>query len=191
LPACIGRFAVVYVFLFCFFSLSDAKTVTLGWDSNDEPDLAGYIVYRNVDSPGPPYRYSDELPEEDLADPLYPRIAITGLQNGIKYYVAVTAYDTQGNESNFSNNVCFQIIDSTTSICSASAVSGGSSAGSSGGGGCFISTADLKNAGPIFMPGFLSRPFEIFFAVLLLLFIAAAKSVLLKISNYIRIYKEI
>jgi uncharacterized membrane protein YgcG len=155
LPACIGRFALVLVFFFLCFSLSDAKTVTLAWNSNDEPDLEGYIVYRNVDSPGPPYRYSDELPEEDLANPLYPIVKITGLQENKKYYVAVTAYDTEGNESNYSNNVCFQIVDSTISACSSSAIQSGSSAGSSsaaasgsssgGGGGssCFISTAGL------------------------------------------------
>jgi hypothetical protein len=194
LSACICRFAAAFVFLLLFFSLSDAKTVTLGWDPNDEPDLEGYVVYRNVDSPGPPYRYSDELPEEDLANPLYPRVKITGLQENEKYYVAVTAYDTEGNESNYSNNVCFQIVDSAISVCSSSAAASASSSGSSGGGGggssCFISTAGLKGAGPIFLPFFISRQFEAFFAVLFLFVIIAVKSALTINRNYIKTNKE-
>ena len=190
LPACICRFALVLVFIFLFFSLSDAETVTLGWDSNDEPDLEGYIVYRNVDSPGPPYRYSDELPEEDLPNPLNPMVTITGLQENTKYYVALTAYDTEGNESNFSDNICFQIIDSAISVCSAAASSGGSSSGG-GGAACFISIAGVKKVDPIFLPVFMSRLFKTFFAVLFLFFAPTAKSALPKISSYIRINKEI
>jgi hypothetical protein len=202
LSACICRLALLLVFLLLFFSLSEAKTVTLGWDPNDEPDLEGYIVYRSVDSPGPPFRYSDELSEEDLDNPLSPRVTLTGLQENKKYFVAVTAYDTEGNESNFSKDVCFQIIDSAVSICSSSAISSNSSsailgAGSGsgggaggGGGGCFISTAGLTGTGPIFLPFFISRQFEAFFAVLFLFFILAAKSVLPVVINYIKINKE-
>ena len=192
LPACISRFALVAVFLFFFFSLSDAKTVTLGWDSNGEPDLEGYIVYRNIDSPGPPYRYSDELPEKDLADPLYPRVTLTELQEDKKYYVALTAYDTEGNESNFSNEVCFQIIESAISVCSSSADPGGGSGDGSGGGGggCFISTVGLTGTGPIFLPFFISRQFEAFFAVLFLFVILAVKSVLPVVINFIKTNKE-
>jgi hypothetical protein len=191
LPACSWRFALVCVLLFCFFSLADARTVTLVWDSNDEPDLEGYVVYRNVGSPGPPYRYNDKLPEEDLDNPLSPRVTLTGLQENKKYYVAVTAYDTDGNESNFSKDVCFQIIDSAISTCSTSVVSGGSSSGGGGGGGCFISTAGLKNAGQTFAPFFMARPIETFFAVLFLLLVAAAKSVLFIVVKYIKTNKEI
>jgi hypothetical protein len=56
-----------------------AKKVTLGWDPNPEPDIEGYVVYRNVGSPGPPYKYADTLPEDDLADPLNPMVTMTGL----------------------------------------------------------------------------------------------------------------
>ena len=73
-----------------------AEQVTLGWDSNPEPELEGYIVYRNTGSPGPPYGYSNDLPEDELADPLHPKITLTGLSDNEEYYIALTAYNTEG-----------------------------------------------------------------------------------------------
>ena len=187
LPACICRFALVVAFIFLSFSVSGAQTVTLGWDPNDEPDLEGYIVYRNVDSSGPPYSYRDELSEEDLDNPLYPRVTLTGLQEDKKYFVAVTAYDTEGNESNFSNKVCFQIIDSVVSTCNSSAVSGDSSGGGGGGGGgCFISAAGLKNTEPSLQSFFGFQAFESFFFAFSLFLIAAARPIFLKICSKVK-----
>jgi hypothetical protein len=115
-----------------------AKKVTLGWDPNPEPDLEGYVVYRNVGSPGPPYKYADTLPENDLADPLNPMVTMTGLNDKKEYYIAVTAYDKKGNESYYSDDVCVKIVDSIIENCSASLSSGSSSSSgrsSSGSGG--------------------------------------------------------
>jgi len=134
-----------------FSSLCLAKKVTLGWDSNPEPDLEGYVVYRNIESPGPPYKYADELPEDELQNPLNPQVTITGLNEHTRYYIVVTAYDTQGNESYFSNQLCVEIVDSMIESCgviqstgSGSSESGGGGSGSGGGGqeACFINSAD-------------------------------------------------
>jgi hypothetical protein len=129
-----------------------AKTVTLGWDSNDEPDLEGYVIYRNENSPGPPYSYSDTVPEGELADPLYPEAKLTGLQEGKEYYIALTAYNTEGVESSFSNEICVEVINDAVEPCNASvsppaetSSSEGSGGGSGGGGSvCFISTASYR-----------------------------------------------
>ena len=154
------------LFLFCliipailllpvFSSICFAKVVTLGWDANPEPDLEGYIIYRNVDSPGPPYKFSSTLPEDDLSNPLVPAVKLTGLQENTEYFVAVTAYDKEGNESYFSDEICVEIVDSVIENCSASLISNpisNSNSGSKSSGGssgtCFInSTAgDLNNA---------------------------------------------
>ena len=186
-PACICRTALAVVLFLFFFSPTYAKNITLGWDPNKEPDLKGYTVYRNIDSPGPPYKYSNDLPEKDLANPLYPMVTITGLQKETKYYIAVTAYDNDGNESRYSDDVCVQIIDSAISVCSSSASSSTSSSSSSGGGGsgCFISAADLKISNPLLGPFFMFQPAETFFAILFLLLIGAARSILLRINSYI------
>ena len=184
---CLAIFLAV-LFSPLYPSLCLAKKVTLGWDANTEPDLEGYVVYRNVGSPGPPYKYSDTLPEDDLANPLNPMVTMTGLNEHTEYYVAVTAYDTDENESNYSGEVCVEIIDSAIEVCSSS--SSGSSSSSSGG-GCFISTSNLKISNPIFGPFFMFQPVETFFAILFLLLIGAAKSILSKTTSHKRIYIDI
>ena len=143
------------IVLFPYFSSTGlAKTVTLGWDANSEPDIEGYVIYRNPNSSGPPYKHDDTLPEDDLADPLHPMVKLTGLNEKTKYYVAVTAYDTEGNESDFSNEVCFEVVDSTLNNCTTSTVSDSSSGSGGGGGGgggwCFInSIAEKSNGLPV------------------------------------------
>ena len=148
------------LFLFClvlpafflspvFPSLCLAKNITLGWDANPEPDLEGYVIYRNIESPGPPYKYADELPEDELKNPLNPQVTITGLNEDTRYYISVTAYDTQGNESYFSDQLCVEIVDSLIESCGAILSipsSSSESSGSGGGGGgsgavCFIGSA--------------------------------------------------
>lgn len=126
--------------------LALAAVATLGWKSNSEPDLEGYVVYRNTEKPGPPYKYSDELPEDELDNPLHPRLKLTGLKKETKYYVALTAYNTAGVESSFSNEVCIKVIENAIQACSEAATpttKTSSNKSSSGGGGasCFISTA--------------------------------------------------
>ena len=188
-------------FLFCLFvflallfsppypSFCLAKKVTLGWDANSEPDLEGYVVYRNVGSPGPPYKHADTLPEDDLANPLKPKVVMTGLKKETEYYVAVTAYDVQGNESNFSSDLCIEIVDELVQACSQSvSPSTGSSKSSGGGGsggssvGCFISSASLKTSASTMEPVFTLQPHETIFLILLL--IAAAKAILSKTISY-------
>jgi hypothetical protein len=139
------------ILLFSLFSsASFAKNVTLGWDPNPEPDLEGYIIYRNPGSPGPPYKFSSELPEDDLSNPLAPMVTLTGLKKNTAYFIAVTAYDSEGNESYYSDDVCVEIIGTILNNCSPSVSadsSSGTSEGVGGGGGCLInSTAgDLDN----------------------------------------------
>ncbi len=69
---------------------------TLAWDPNQEPDLAGYKLYYGTSSRS----YSQNVNVGNLT--LY---TLAGLQAGVTYYFAVTAYDTEGNESDYSNEV--------------------------------------------------------------------------------------
>ena len=140
------------IVLFPYFASTGlAKNVTLGWNANSEPDIEGYVIYRNPGSSGPPYKYDDTLPEDDLANPLRPMVTLTGLNDKTKYYVAVTAYDTDGNESYYSNEICFEIEDSIIKNCTASSgsvsKSDSSGGGGSGGGGgvCFINSIAEKS----------------------------------------------
>ena len=164
-------------------SVANAATVTLGWSPNDEPDLEGYVVYRNREEPGPPYKHSDDVQEDELDDPLHPRLKLTGLKNDAKYYVALTAYNNEGIESSFSNEVCIEVIENAIQACSEAvspSTNTSSDKGGSGGGGggsaCFISSVSDK---PSTFTQFVAKPvirsqmLAMFF--LLLVLIAAVK----------------
>jgi fibronectin type 3 domain-containing protein len=73
---------------------SYAQSVTLAWDTNTEPDLAGYIVYYGTTSRNYPNSVDVGLVNSH---------EVTDLMAGQTYYFAVTAYDTSGNESEVSN----------------------------------------------------------------------------------------
>jgi hypothetical protein len=147
-PRLIILFLLFSLSLALLASVSLAATITLVWNSNSEPDLEGYVVYRNAGSPGPPYEYSDTLPEDELDDPLNPEVTLTALKDDSKYYIAVTAYDTSGNEGDFSSEVCVQVTEGSAGVCSESLSpgSGSNSSSGSGGGGCFISS--IMGGGP-------------------------------------------
>ena len=129
-----------FMIVFLFASPAFSADLTLGWTPNSEPDLEGYGVYFKKDVPGPPYDFYGFIILQELSDPDNPTFTMTGLQKGSRYYVALTAYDTTGNESYFSDSVCAQVGDQILP-CASSDVSGGSGGGGGGGGGgCFIST---------------------------------------------------
>ena len=109
-----------------------ADQIILAWDANTEPDLEGYAVYGKQGSPFPPYDYIDTYQEVDLADPLNPTAVIADLESNVTYSFVVTAYDTQSNESDFSNAV---------SVLNGKIIVAGSESGGGGGGGCFINAA--------------------------------------------------
>jgi PKD repeat protein len=69
---------------------------TLQWDPNAEPSLAGYRLYYGTAS-----RSYETRMDVGNVNTYY----VTGLQDGVRYYFAVTAYDQQGRESGYSNEV--------------------------------------------------------------------------------------
>ena len=82
------------------FSIIESQWVTLMWDANVEPELAGYKLY-----------YSNE-------SGVYPHVIDVGntetytvnrLQEGQTYYFAATAYNTAGFESTYSNEVVYTV----------------------------------------------------------------------------------
>jgi uncharacterized membrane protein len=62
-------------------------------------------------------------------------VTLTGLQEGKEYYIALTAYNTEGVESSFSNDVCVEVVNGIAELCSQIASPGASTSSSSGGGG--------------------------------------------------------
>jgi len=82
---------------------AQAATVTLAWDPNTESDLAGYKLYYGS-SPRTQAPYTQTVVINDKAATSW---QVT-LDPGV-YYFALTAFDTAGNESGFSNEVSAQI----------------------------------------------------------------------------------
>ena len=114
---------------------ASSYSVKIGWDSNSEPDLEGYKLYNRERSPCPPYNHVDTYSEMDLINPLYPVVKIIDLDKNITYYFVITAYDTSGNESDFSNVVSILNGVGGEAICSSSIKNSSGDDGDGGGGG--------------------------------------------------------
>jgi fibronectin type 3 domain-containing protein len=68
---------------------ASAGSIELSWESNGEPDLAGYRVYRSTDGGG-----FERVGEVNL-----PAYSDRQAQTGHAYRYAITAFDQSGNES--------------------------------------------------------------------------------------------
>jgi len=77
---------------------AQAGQVTLAWDANTEPDLAGYKIHYGTASGN----YSVHLDVLNVTS-----YTVTGLTDGQTYYFAATAYDEAGNESGYSNEATY------------------------------------------------------------------------------------
>ena len=67
----------------------DGNTLIPHWKANTEPDLAGYHVYLGEE----PGNYDTVFTTTDTS------FVITGLNNGVNYFMGVTAFNSDGNES--------------------------------------------------------------------------------------------
>ena len=157
----------------------------LGWDANDEVDLDGYEIYVSNGAADATYIFLAEVHVDELEDPDNPMVTITDLYNGLltdmitpvvrtaelannsTYHFALTAFDTQGKTSDFSEELCVEVIGTTVVECGSADISEDSSNGddsspnsdsgdssggdvfagnsaSGGGGGCFIAVSSFE-----------------------------------------------
>lgn len=107
-----GFYIIFSLFTGDLITDADASaTMTLSWNKVTDSDLAGYRIYYDRDQSGPPYNGTGaingpspiEVPVSELSDTDNPAYKISGLSSGVMYYFTVTAYDTAGNESGYSN----------------------------------------------------------------------------------------
>jgi PKD repeat protein len=124
--------AICVVFL---VSVGSAADITLAWDANTESDIAGYFIYYRTEFMGPPdggtgAQEGDSpicVPFEVLNNPDYPTYTIHGLSDVENYFFLVTAYNTSGYQSGFSNEVyqlCPNPFNMTDAAFEAAPVSG-------------------------------------------------------------------
>jgi hypothetical protein len=91
---------VVIAMLSPAMSYGATTTTNLAWDANTETDLAGYKLYQSAGPTGTK-TLVQTIPKPATTT------AVTGLVDGNWCWV-LTAYDTTGNESGYSNQVCLQ-----------------------------------------------------------------------------------
>lgn len=85
--------ALFLLMLFC--GVSEAADLHITWDPNTEPDLAGYKVYY-----GNEHRvYGAPVDVGNVTAHIIKNL------NAGTYYIALTAYDTSGNESDLSYEI--------------------------------------------------------------------------------------
>gem|GEM_PF-1052373 len=73
-----------------------AASLTFQWDPVAVSDLAGYKIYRSTTAG----TYGSPIATLSASTTTY---QMTNLTKGVTYFFAVSAYDTSGNESPFSN----------------------------------------------------------------------------------------
>lgn len=74
-----------------------ATSIQVTWNANTEADLSGYKLYYGTTTSG---NYTSVIDVGKVTT-----YSITNPTTGVTYYVALTAYDTSGNESEKSNEV--------------------------------------------------------------------------------------
>ncbi|MEN6446896.1 MAG: fibronectin type III domain-containing protein [Syntrophaceae bacterium] len=87
---------VLIIIVVQFAQIASAAAVRISWLSNSESDLAGYRVYYGSTSRN--YQWYIDAGRTTSTQ-------INNLVNGVTYYFALTAYDTSGNESAFSQEI--------------------------------------------------------------------------------------
>ena len=99
----VHKITLLFLFIFCFLSIvfaagGNCAQVTLAWDANSEPNIAGYKVYYGTASRV--YNWYFDVGKVTT-------YSVTGLTDGSTYYFAATAYDTSGVESTYSSEVSY------------------------------------------------------------------------------------
>jgi fibronectin type 3 domain-containing protein len=87
----------------CAPSTGSDATSTLSWDASTGPDVAGYKIYQATASGA--YGAPIALVPMDMTS-----YTVTGLEWGTTYFFVVTAYNSDGAESTFSNEVSTTIL---------------------------------------------------------------------------------
>jgi hypothetical protein len=82
----------------CLPALAEAFRLTLAWDPNTETDLAGYKIYIGY----APKKYSWIVDVGNRTTG-----TVDNLVDGSVYYFTLTAYNSKGLESGFSNEIRF------------------------------------------------------------------------------------
>jgi hypothetical protein len=125
-----GLLVLLLAVLSLLVRAAHAGEVTVAWDSNPEPEVAGYKIYYGTHSGS----YTSSVDAGNTTN-----ILLSGLQDGATYFFAAVAYDASNNESGYSNEITYAVPAAASPPPASPPVVGEASSG--GGGACFIATA--------------------------------------------------
>ena len=94
----LSPFFALFLFSLIWSSIGYSAEVSLAWDPNNEPDLVGYTLYYGTSSGS----YASSIPLGKVT-----AYTVTNLSDGVPYYFALTARNTTGLESGYSNQVSY------------------------------------------------------------------------------------
>jgi hypothetical protein len=91
--------SLIISLLFFLTGSAHSAQVTLAWDANTDPDLAGYRIHYGF--------LSDQYSSYSVDVGNQTSYTLSNLPDGKTYYFSATAYDQAGYESDFSNEVVY------------------------------------------------------------------------------------
>jgi len=93
--------ALLFQSIMAFSAMAPAgQSVTLAWNANSDPTIAGYKIYYGVTSG----TYNNQINAGNATS-----VIISGLVAGVTYYFAATAYDNLGRESGYSSEIIYSV----------------------------------------------------------------------------------
>jgi PKD repeat protein len=115
MPTSLLLFTVLLIILAFSVEAAYSMDVTLAWDDNSEANLAGYKIYYKTGKSGPPYDGMGasegdspiNVAVDELNNPISPQYSIHGLSDSETVYLTLTAFNDDGMESGYSNEVTF------------------------------------------------------------------------------------
>jgi hypothetical protein len=107
IPSFLARLSFLLLPILGFAAAANgASSVTLAWNANSEPDLAGYRLYVGRAS----HAYHQFVESSSTT------ATVSNLIEGTTYFFAVTAYNTAGAESGFSAEVSYAVPGEVTAF---------------------------------------------------------------------------
>jgi hypothetical protein len=100
---------IILSILFLYPVIGLAAAVNVSWNANTESDLAGYIIYYGTQSGN----YAAAVDAGKVTS-----YRFNDVPTGRTYYVAVSAYDTSGNESDLSSEASVYVSAATAPVAS-------------------------------------------------------------------------
>lgn len=94
-----NRILFAFLMILALAAPAIASTVILQWDASTDSDLKGYKVYQQSDKATLPFAHVQTVADGALI------ATVSGLDPSRGYFFAVTAYNSAGQESVYSNVV--------------------------------------------------------------------------------------